>query len=162
MSLVEVETPLHNVLTIGSCGTLLVLYLIQILFFLILHLYIHLDLHAMRCIEVHDYTVRGYTVVVHCYMVVVPGLNEVQFVLSSFLLAPYKYINLFLSSAPSSYNLYHHEPHTCRNCNMNFWVLSYTYASLENGMGHAHVFYKSRTMVLLLEKDLVLLFPCTA
>jgi hypothetical protein len=31
MSLVEVDNPLHNVLVVGSCGTLLVLCLIQIL-----------------------------------------------------------------------------------------------------------------------------------
>jgi hypothetical protein len=86
----------------------------------------------------------------------------VQLVLSSFLLAPYKYLKLFLSSAPSFYNPYHHDPLICKNCNMNFWVLSYTSASLENDMDHAHAFYKSRTMVLLLARGLVLLFPYTA
>jgi hypothetical protein len=44
---------------------------------------------------------------------------------------------------------------------MNFWVLSGTFASLENDMDHAHVFYKYLTMILMLENDLVLLFPCT-
>jgi hypothetical protein len=39
MSQVEVDIPLHNVLTIGSCGTLLDLYLFQILLYLVLHLY---------------------------------------------------------------------------------------------------------------------------
>jgi hypothetical protein len=102
------------------------------------------------------------TVDAHCCMVVVPCLNEVHIVLSSFLLAPYMYQELFLSSNPLSYNLYHHDPLTFKKCNMNFWVLSYTSASLENDMDHAHVFYKYRTMVLLLAKDLVLLFPCIA
>jgi hypothetical protein len=45
---------------------------------------------------------------------------------------------------------------------MKFWVSSDTYSSLENDMDHAHVFYRSRTMALPLEKDLVLLFPCIA
>jgi hypothetical protein len=34
---------------------------------------------------------------------------------------------------------------------MNSWVLSDTSASLDNDMDHAHVFYISCTMVLLLE-----------
>jgi hypothetical protein len=44
---------------------------------------------------------------------------------------------------------------------MNSWVLSNTSASWDNDMDHVHVFYRSHTMVLLLEKGLVDLFPCT-
>jgi hypothetical protein len=82
-----------------------------------------------------------------------------QFSLSSSLLAPFKYLKLFPSSGPLSYNLCYHDPSICKNCIMNSWVLSGTYASLDNDMVHAHVFYRSRTMVLLLEKGLVALFP---
>jgi hypothetical protein len=56
MSLVEVETPLHNFLVIRSCGTLLDPYLIQILLYLILHLCIHLDILTVHCTEVPGYT----------------------------------------------------------------------------------------------------------
>jgi hypothetical protein len=83
MSLVEVDTPLHNVMVVGSCGTLLDLFLVQIL----LYLCIHLDLLAVHCTKVHGCIAHGYnvvvhccivdahyyTVVVHCYMEVVPG-----------------------------------------------------------------------------------------
>jgi hypothetical protein len=169
MSLVEVDNPLHNVLVVGSCGTLPVLCLIEILLYLILHLCIHLDLLGVHCTWVPGYTAWGYTldanyytVVVHCFMVVVHGSNEVPFFLSSFLIAPYKYLKFFISSAPSFYNPYHHDPLICKNCNMKFLVLSYTYASLDNDMDHAHGFYKYRTMVLLSERGLVLLFPCIA
>jgi hypothetical protein len=162
MSLVGVENSFHNVLVVGSCGTLLVLCLV-------LHLYIDLHLLVVRCTKVPGYTLWGYIVVAHYYiaathycMVVVPSSTEVHLVLSSFLLAPYKYLKFFLSLAPSYYNPYHHDPLTCKNCNMNFWVLSYTSTSLNNDMYHAHVFYKSHTMVLLLEKGLVLPFPYTA
>jgi uncharacterized membrane protein YdbT with pleckstrin-like domain len=79
MSLVEVDTPLRNVLVVGSYGTLLVLFLIQILLFLVLHLYIHLHLLMVCCTGVLGYTARGYTMdehyctaTVHCCMVVVP------------------------------------------------------------------------------------------
>jgi hypothetical protein len=175
MSLVEVDTPLHNALDVGSCGTLLGLYLIQILLYLILHLCIHLNILVVHCTEVRDCIAWGYTVVAHCcigdahyctdvahcYMVVVPSLTKVHLVLSSFILAPYKYLKLFLSLAPLSYNLYHHDLLTCKKCSMNFWVLCYTSASLDNDMDHDHVFYKSHTMVLLLAKGLVLMFPCT-
>ena len=116
MSLVKVDIPLHNVLVVGSCGTLLVLCLIQILLYLILRLCIHLDLLAVRCTVVPGYTMWGYIVATHyciatahCFTIVVdycivmvPGLNEVKLVLSSFILAPSKYLKLFLSSAPSS------------------------------------------------------------
>jgi hypothetical protein len=91
---VEVKNPLHNVLVVGSCGTLLVLCLVQILLCLVLHLCIHLDLLVVCCTGVLGYTAWGYTVVVHyctvtahccivvahccttvahCCMVVVPG-----------------------------------------------------------------------------------------
>jgi hypothetical protein len=83
-------------------------------------------------------------------------------VMSSFLLAPYNYMKLFPSSAPSFYNPYHHDPLICKNCNMNFLVLSYIFASLENDMDHAHASYKYPTMVLLLERGLEPLFPYTA
>jgi hypothetical protein len=67
MSLVEVDTLLHNFLVVGSCGTLLDLCLIQILLYHILHL----DLLVVHCTEATDYTAWGYTVVVHCCIVVV-------------------------------------------------------------------------------------------
>jgi hypothetical protein len=65
MWLVEVETPLHSVLVVGSYGTLLVSCLTQILLSLILHLCIHLDLLTVCCTEVLGYIAQGYTVVVH-------------------------------------------------------------------------------------------------
>jgi hypothetical protein len=87
MLLVEVNNPLHSVLVVSSCDTLLVLCLIQILCFLILQLCIHLELLMVCCTEVSRYTPRGYTVdahyciatahcctvVAHYCMVVVPG-----------------------------------------------------------------------------------------
>jgi hypothetical protein len=87
MSLVEVDTPLRNVLVVGSCGTLLVLFLIQILLYLVLHLCIHLDLLVVHCNGVPGYTAQSYIVVanyytaaahccivvVHCCMVVLLG-----------------------------------------------------------------------------------------
>jgi hypothetical protein len=149
ISLVGVNTPLHNVLVVGTYDTLLVLCLVQILLYLILHLYILVACYT----EVLGYTVWGYTVdthycatvmqcctiVTHYCMVVVSSLTEVYIVLSSFMLAPCKYLKLFLSSSPSSYNSYHHDPLTCKNCNMNFSVLSYTFASLGSDMAHVHV-----------------------
>jgi hypothetical protein len=81
-----------------------------------------------------------------------------NFSLSSFIPAPYRYLKFFPSSGPLSYNLYHHDPLICKNCSMNSWVLSDTFASLDNDMDHAHVSYRSRTMVLLLEKGLVACF----
>ena len=44
---------------------------------------------------------------------------------------------------------------------MSSWVLFGTSSSLENDMDHAHVSYRSQTMVIMMEKGLVLLFPCT-
>jgi hypothetical protein len=70
MSEVEVEIPLHNVLVVGSCGTLLDLCLFQILLYLILHLCIQLDILVVHCIEVPDCTAWGYTVARHFYIVV--------------------------------------------------------------------------------------------
>ena len=78
------------------------------------------------------------------------------------MLAPYRYLKLFLLSAPSSYNLYHHDPLNCINCSMKFCIPFGTFVSLENDMDHAHVFYISLTMVLLLEKNVLLMLPCTA
>ena len=66
MSLVEVDIPLHNILVVGSCGTPLGLCLIQILFYLILHLYIQPDLLEVHCTEVPIYTAWGYNVAAHC------------------------------------------------------------------------------------------------
>jgi hypothetical protein len=85
----------------------------------------------------------------------------VQLVLSSFMLAPEKCLKFFLSSSPSFYNPYHHDPLICKNCNMNFLVLSYTSSSLDNDMYHAHASYKSRTMVLLLARGLAPMLPFT-
>ena len=45
---------------------------------------------------------------------------------------------------------------------MKFLVLSYTSASLDNDMDHAHVFYNYCTMVLRFARGLVHLFPYTA
>jgi hypothetical protein len=70
MSLVEVGTPLHNVLSIGSFGTLLGLSLFQILLCIILHLSIQPDLLAVRCTKVLGYTARGYIVAMHYCIVV--------------------------------------------------------------------------------------------
>jgi hypothetical protein len=70
MSLVRVDIPLHNFLVVGSCGTLMVLCLVQILIYLVLYLYIHIDLCMVHCTEVPGYTVRDYIVVVHYYTVV--------------------------------------------------------------------------------------------
>jgi hypothetical protein len=67
MLLVGLDIPLHNVLVVGSCVTLLVLSLVQILLCLFLHLYTHLDLCVVRCTEVPDYTLWDYIVVVHYY-----------------------------------------------------------------------------------------------
>jgi hypothetical protein len=66
-----------------------------------------------------------------------------------YLLHPYKYMMLFLSSAPLLYNPYHHDPLICKNCNKKFLVLSYPYESLDNDMDYAHVYYKSCTMVVM-------------
>jgi hypothetical protein len=147
MSLVEVENTLHNVLVVGIFGTLLVRFLVQIHLYLIVHLCIHLNLLMVCCTGVPGYTTCVYTVVAHyctgtahCCIVVVLTWTKVQLVLSSFLHAPYEYLNFFLSSTPSFYNAYHHDPLIYRNCNMNFWVLFYTSASLDNDMDHAHVF----------------------
>jgi hypothetical protein len=68
---VEVENPLNNVLVVGSYGTLLALFLAQILLYLILHLYIHLNILTVHCIGVHGYTARGYTAVAHCCTAIV-------------------------------------------------------------------------------------------
>jgi hypothetical protein len=167
MSSVEVENPLHNVLVVGSCGTLLVLCLIQILLCLILHLCIHLDLLVVHCIGVPGYTVWGYTVVcivvlwlhiVVLWLCIVVWWWHLVKLRCNFpviiLLAPCKCLKFFLSSVPTFYNPYHHDPLICKNCNMNFLVLSYTSASLDNDMDHAHASYKSRTMVLLLARGL--------
>jgi hypothetical protein len=70
MSWVEVDIPLHSVLVVGSCGTLMYLCLFQILLYLILHLYIQFDLLAVHCIEEPDYTSWGYTIATHCCIVV--------------------------------------------------------------------------------------------
>jgi hypothetical protein len=69
MSLVEVDTPLHNFLVVGIYDTLLDLFLVQTILYLILHLCIHLDLLVVRCTEVPGYTTQGYTVVAHCCIV---------------------------------------------------------------------------------------------
>jgi hypothetical protein len=70
MSLVEVEIPFHNVLVVEIFGTLLTLFLFQIILYLVLHLFIHLDLVMARCTEILGYTARGYTMVVHyCILV---------------------------------------------------------------------------------------------
>jgi hypothetical protein len=71
-------------------------------------------------------------------------------------------MKFFPSLGPFSYNLYHRDPPTYKSFNMNSWVLSDTFASLDNDMDHSHVPYIYHTMVLLLAKGLVLLFPCTA
>jgi hypothetical protein len=72
------EIPLHNYLVVGSYGTLLDLFLFQILLFLSLHLCSQFDLLTLHCIEASYYTAQGYTVVVcyytevvQCYIVVV-------------------------------------------------------------------------------------------
>ena len=65
MSLVEVETPVHNFLAVGIFGILLSLYLIQILLFLVLHI----NLRVVHCTKVHGYTARGYIVDAHYYTV---------------------------------------------------------------------------------------------
>jgi hypothetical protein len=69
MSQVGVDITLHNVLVVGSYGTLLDLFLFQILY-LVLHLGIHLDLLVLHCTEVPDYNAQGYTEVV-CYCIAV-------------------------------------------------------------------------------------------
>jgi hypothetical protein len=61
---------LHSALVVGSYGTLLDLFHIQILLCLILPLCTQRDLHAVYCIEVPDYTAQGYTGVAQCYTVV--------------------------------------------------------------------------------------------
>jgi hypothetical protein len=75
MSLVEVDNPLHNFLVFGSCGTLQVLFLIQILLFLVLHLCIHPDILVVCCIGVPGYTARYYTVVARCCIVAMNCCN---------------------------------------------------------------------------------------
>jgi hypothetical protein len=70
MSQVEVDIPLHNALDVGSYGTLLDLFLIQILLCLILHLCSQRDLRAVYYTGVPDCTVWGYTVVAQCCTVV--------------------------------------------------------------------------------------------
>jgi hypothetical protein len=81
--------------------------------------------------------------------------------LASSLLAPFRFLTLFLASIPTFYSPYHHDSLILKNCSTNFLALSYTYASLDNDMDHSHVSYKSRTMVLLLERDLATLLPST-
>jgi hypothetical protein len=68
MSQVEVDIPLYIVLEVGSYGTLLVLYLFQILLYLDLHLYIQFDLLMVHCTKALDYTTQGY-IVVACYCI---------------------------------------------------------------------------------------------
>jgi hypothetical protein len=64
--LVEVDSPLHNFLDFFICGTLLDLFLLQIILYLVFHLCIHLDILTLHCTEVHGYSARGYTVAAHC------------------------------------------------------------------------------------------------
>jgi hypothetical protein len=71
MSMVGVDISLHNFLVVSSCGTILVLCLIQILLCLMFHLYIHLDLHVVCCTKVLSYTVWDYIVVTHYCIAVV-------------------------------------------------------------------------------------------
>jgi hypothetical protein len=69
-SLVEVEIPLHNVSVVGSCNILLLLYLVQNLLSLILHLCILLGLLSVHYTGVLDCTVWYCTkVVLHCIVV---------------------------------------------------------------------------------------------
>jgi hypothetical protein len=83
--LVEVDIPLHNVPVVGNCGMPLVLYLIQNLLSLILHLCSLLYLLSVRYTMVPDYTARYYTEVSLCcsvvaryYMVVVQWCMELR------------------------------------------------------------------------------------
>jgi hypothetical protein len=57
-------------------------------------------------------------------------------------------MKFFLSSFSTFYNLYHYDLLICKNCNMNSLVLSYTFASLDNDMDHAHVSYKYCTIAI--------------
>ena len=65
-----VRIPLHNVLVVDNCDTPLVLYLVQNLLSLILHLYILLDLLSVNYTEAPDCTARYCTEVVLCCIVV--------------------------------------------------------------------------------------------
>jgi hypothetical protein len=78
------------------------------------------------------------------------------------MLSSCKFLKFFLSSVPTFYSPYHHDPLICKNSNMKFLVLSYTSASLDNDMDHAHANYEFCTMVLLLERGLEPLLPSTA
>jgi hypothetical protein len=70
MLLVEVDIPLHNVPVVGNCDIPLVLYLIQNLLSLILHLCSLLDLLSAHYTEAPDCTARYCTEVVLCCTVV--------------------------------------------------------------------------------------------
>ena len=76
-SLVEVDILLHSVLVVGSYGTLMDLFHIQILLCLFRLLYTQVDLHAVYCIEVPDYIAQGYIGVAQCYTAVACCYNVV-------------------------------------------------------------------------------------
>jgi hypothetical protein len=74
---VEVDILLHSVLVVDSYGIPPFLYLFQSLLYLVLHLYVHLDLLMAHCTEAPYYTAWGYTVaeqycttVAQCYIFV--------------------------------------------------------------------------------------------
>jgi hypothetical protein len=77
------------------------------------------------------------------------------------MIVPCKCLKFFLSSILEFYSPYHHDPLICKKCSINFLVLSYTSASLDNNMYHSHVSCKYHTMVILLERGLEPLPPST-
>jgi hypothetical protein len=85
----------------------------------------------------------------------------VHLVFSSSLPTPYRCLMFSPSSSPLSCNLCHHGLLTCKSCNMNSYALYCILASLDSDMDHAPMSYISHTIFLLMEKGLVVLFPCT-
>jgi hypothetical protein len=65
-SLVEVDILLHNVLVVENCDIPLVIYLVQSLLLLFLHLCSHINPLVACYTEAPGYTVRYYSVVVRC------------------------------------------------------------------------------------------------
>jgi hypothetical protein len=170
---------LHSSLVSGSYDILMVLDLLQSLF---LHdlLLCFLDcLHVVYYNEDLDYTVttgyctvvvlhtvvQGYTAVslenVAHYTLVVLQISLRDCTMDAvyiFLLhvhpAPCMYLQSFLSSFPRFYSPWLCVQLTYKICKMYSSELSSTSASRGNDRDHAHVFCKSRTMVLLKPKGL--------
>jgi hypothetical protein len=101
---------------------------------------------------------RDYTVVVACCYTA----TAVQVVLLCVQPTPYMYLKSSLSSSPKLYSPSLHVQQTCKNYKMYSSTLFDTSALGGNDRDHAHVFYKSHTMVLLKIKGLAYPLQYTA